>query len=175
MHLRKNIFTGCFIILFSIACNNNDDDAESLPLPSATFAYSFNEGEAFGGSTYQGTHPRNLSASLQLQALDTGGTKLTVTLYNTLAGESYATHAHNARDTTNGGNPYEFLVNTTILNQNPTGTGDSVQAVHYTPREFKFLVNEYQGYLVIHDPLQPINTNDPTTLLILGKFARPAR
>jgi len=109
---------------------------------------------------------------MKLEAVDSGGTLLRLTLYHTVAGATYPIHAHDYADSTPHGGPYLLAVNGDILDQNPVGTGDSLTVEQYSRYDRAELTENYRGFLVVHDPLQAVNTADPTTLLIIDRFAR---
>jgi hypothetical protein len=150
-----------------------------LNLRSETFQYDFNEGQAFDdpNTAYDenGDHPRDLTAEMMVEELRTGQAKVTVTLMNTLDGEDYAVHSHDAADpdTTENGTPYNETPNADIMAKVVTGNGASVSTMNETQEaSYVDLINEYEGFFVVHDPTQPISTTDVTTYLILGNTAR---
>ncbi len=158
--------------------------AESLEegepkLASQTFEYSFNEGQLLDdpSSAYDedGDHPRNLSATMFVEELIDGRAKITVTLSNTLDGESYPVHSHDAADpdTTENGTPYNETPNADILAEVVEGNGGEANVMNETENTlYRDLVNSYEGFFVVHDPTQEISTTDLTTYLILGLAAR---
>ena len=158
------------LLFIFISCNKDDDSTEDEP--DYLYEYSFNEGQALEQAAYQGDHNRNMTAQLKLRPVDTGGTLLEVTLTHTVEGETYPVHAHDAAENTNHGNPYNLSVNSEVMDQNPVGNGGTVTISHYSPLSRDSISKNYNGYFVVHDPLQDMNTADPTTFLILGKFAR---
>ncbi len=145
-----------------------------------SFDYAFNEGQLLGevSTAYsaegEGDHPRNLSAKLEIHEMDNGMARVTVTLENGIDGMEYPVHAHDAADpsTTPNGTPYLESPNGDVFAgmisiANGSGTKTMETTVNYD-----FLMNEYEGFFVVHDPTQDISTTDLTTYLILGLFAR---
>lgn len=154
--------------LFS-SCSKDDDDKRSQ-----TFNYAFNTGQLGAGTAYEGTHPKNLTASLKLDELDNAQTRVTITLTNTLSGEVYSVHAHDAADpaTTPNGTPYNEVPNANVLVQQLNGNGGSVSGSMVSNKSFSELTQTYNAFLVVHDPTQTISTTNLKTYLIVGTFAR---
>jgi hypothetical protein len=161
---------GMLAILFS--CNDSDD----MPmLRSQTFEYSFNEGQLVGAATaYVGQHPRNLGARMLVEEQSNGTAKITITLTNTLSGRMYMIHAHDAANpaTTPNGTPYNEAPNSNVLSAMVTPQGSTAVVEHQATLSYDQIINNYEGFLVVHDPTQNISTTDLTTYLILGLFAR---
>lgn len=92
------------------ACSEDSPSGTDAELRSETYNYAFNEGQALGddNTAYRGEHERNLTAELLIEEMENGDASITVTLNNTLEGESYAVHSHDAADpeTTPNGTPY---------------------------------------------------------------------
>lgn len=151
--------------------------AGELNLRSETFEYDFNEGQLLDDpeTAYEGDHSRDLSAEMMVEELATGKAKITVTLNNTLDGENYPVHSHDAADpdTTENGTPYNETPNADIFAKAITGNGGSASTMNETQEvSYLELINKYEGFFVVHDPTQPISTTDLTTYLVLGLTAR---
>ena len=153
-----------------ISCSDDDDPV----LMDASFEYAFHNGQTVEAAPYAGLHPANLSAMLQLMELENGGTRITVTLMNTIDGETYRIHAHDGADpfTTPNGTPYSESPNTSIFAQNLDGNDGTASISQDTDMSFDELTSSYEGFFVVHDPLQAINTADISTYVIVGSFAR---
>ncbi|MBT8233435.1 MAG: hypothetical protein HKO66_16130 [Saprospiraceae bacterium] len=162
-----------FALIATITITSCSDD-ENTVLLDANFDYAFHNGQTVPSAPYTGLHSGDLSANLALEELEDGGTRITVTLMNTMDGETYRIHAHDAADasTTPNGTPYSESPNVDILAQNVTGNGGTVSVSQDTDMSFDDLTSSYEGFFVVHDPLQPINTADITTYLVVGSFAR---
>jgi len=156
------------------ACSD-DPMSPSEDLSSENFTYAFNEGQALGTSdaAYRGDHQRNLSASIQIEEMDNGNASVTVTLDNTIDGETYPVHAHDAADpnTTPNGTPYNETPNGDVFAGGIAGTGGTASSTNETNIAYDQLINQYEGFFVVHDPLQELSTTDLTTYLVLGVFA----
>lgn len=155
-----------------ISCNNQDDEPM---MRSQTFEYSFNEGQAAGeATTYQGQHPRNFSARMDVMEMPDGTAHITVTLNNTISGQMYHMHAHDMADpaTTPNGTPYNEMPNGNVFAEMVTAQGSTARVEHNSSLSFDELLNNYDGFFVVHDPTQPLSTVDLTTYLILGVVAR---
>ncbi len=148
-----------------------DDDPV---LSDASYDYAFHNGQTVSAAPYTGLHPATLNAKLELMELEDGGTRITVTLINTVDGETYRIHAHDGADpsTTPNGTPYIESPNTDIFAQNVEGNGGTASISQETEMSFDDLTTNYEGFFVVHDPLQDLNTIDITTYLIVGSFAR---
>lgn len=159
---------GLVSILFT-SCKDDDEDLRSM-----TYTYAFNTGQVGAGTAYSGTHPGTLTATLTIDEMDDGGSMVTVKLTNTIAGETYAIHAHDAADpaTTPNGTPYNETPNSNLLVRMTDGTGGELTATQETDMSYDMITTEYEGFFVVHDPLQPINTADISTYLVVGSFAR---
>lgn len=148
------------------SCNKDKKRVEDFP-------YAFNTGQVAAAYTYSGTHPTNLSVDLKLEG-QKEGTMITLTINNSVNGEMYNTHAHDVADpaTTPNGTPYNETPNSSVWVQMITGNGGSVSATQMTTMTVTELTETYEGFLVVHDPLQDMSTTDPTTYVVLGSFAR---
>lgn len=158
------------------ACS--DDSTVSAPdeLRSETYTYAFNEGQALGDddTAYRGEHQRNVSAELMIEEREDGNANVIVQLGNTVSGETYAVHAHDMADpsTTPNGTPYNETPNGDVFATGIEGTGGSASFTNETSIAYDELINEYEGFFVVHDPLQDISTIDLTTYLLLGVFGQ---
>ncbi|TVP53129.1 MAG: hypothetical protein EA341_01585 [Mongoliibacter sp.] len=153
------------------------DLAEGTPtLRTAEFDYTFNEGQVLDNPdiAYQGEHPRDLTARITVEEKIDGTSSVTITLNNTLDGETYPVHAHDAADpaTTPNGTPYNETPNGDIFAGGIAGNGGTVSASNDLEISFNELTRNYEGFFVVHDPTQELSTTDLTTYLILGLFAR---
>jgi len=165
----SNIFTlslGLVLAIGVSSCNKDNKRVED-------FSYSFNTGQVAAAYAYDGDHPSTLGATMQLVG-EKDGTMISVTLSNTVNGEMYNIHAHDAADaaTTPNGTPYDETPNAALFTQMLTGTGGAVTVSQKTTMTVTEITETYEGFFVVHDPLQPITTVDPTTYVILGSFAR---
>ncbi len=162
------------------SCTDDETPDVRPDLRSQTFEYAFNEGQllndpatAYSGDG-EGDHPRNLTATLEIDEMDNGNARVTVILNNALDGREYAVHAHDAADpaTTPNGTPYNETPNGEVFAGAITVSGNTGSRTVETSMGYEFLVNDYEGFLVVHDPTQEISTVDLTTYLILGVFAQ---
>lgn len=156
-------------------------DAGESSLRTESFTYEFNEGQAlddpntaYDASGEEGDHPRNLSAELIIEERGNGLADVTVTLNNTIEGEEYPVHAHDAADpaTTPNGTPYNETPNADLSVGAISGNDGSASATNETQLNYLDLIAEYEGFFVVHDPTQDISTTDLTTYLILGVFGQ---
>lgn len=136
-------------------------------LESTSYDYAFNDG-------YTGDHATDLEATLTIEELDNGGSMITVELTNTVDGETYPLHAHDAADSAETPNmtPYIEAPNADVFASTITGNGGTASTTVTTTRSFTELTTTYDGFLVVHDPLQDVNTADLSTFLIVSTFAR---
>lgn len=134
---------------------------------STDFNYVFN-------SSYDGDHADDLAAELTVTETEDAGTMITVELTNTVEGESYAIHAHDAADdtTTPNGTVYDETPNVAILADMIIGNGGIASVTHKSTMSYSEITTSYEGFFVVHDPLQAINTVDASTFLVVGTFAR---
>jgi hypothetical protein len=148
--------------------------SEMSNLKSKSFSYNFNTGQVSSSYKYSGNHPMNLMATLNIQELSNGGSRVAIKLENSINGEMYHIHAHDAADanTTPNGTPYNESPNTNLLTQMVTGNGGTVMTSQNSSMSYSSIIDSYSGFLVVHDPLQSISTTDPTTYVILGSFAK---
>ncbi len=151
-------------------------DAGEPNLRTAEFMYDFNEGQLLDNpdTAYEGSHQRNLGAMITLNEQIDGTTEVMITLMNTMDGEQYPVHSHDAADpaTTPNGTPYNETPNGDVFAGGITGNGMDASATNQSPLSFNQLTRDYEGFLVVHDPLQDLSTVDLTTYLILGLTAR---
>jgi phage terminase large subunit-like protein len=180
--IMKSIHKWISISILSLAvlftgCDDDDSPTGGMDeLESATFSYAFNEGQLLDNveTAYRGDHNRELTAEFMIEEQENGTASVTVTLRNTIQGENYPVHVHDAADpaTTPNGTPYNETPNGDIFAQAVTGTGGEVSATNQTSMMYDELLNNYEGFFVVHDPTQEISTVDLTTYLILGSFAQ---
>lgn len=152
------------------SCDKDDDDDKM----SSTFNYAFNTGQVGAGTAYSGSHPTDYSASMMVEELDDDKSRISVTLNNTVDGQMYMLHAHDAADpaTTPNGTPYNETPNSAVFVQMIEGNGASVTATQEVNFSYEYITETYSGFFVSHDPTQAISTVDLTTYLIVGGFAR---
>lgn len=143
-------------------------------MQSVTYDYEFNNGQVVASAPYSGMHDDALTASMAIEQLSASQTKITVTLSNTVSGEMYHIHAHDAKEpsTTPNGTPYNETPNENVFTQMATGNGGSVSVSQTIDMSYESLINNYDGFFVVHDPLQALSTMDVSTFLVVGKFAR---
>ena len=172
----KYAFTGLLSALVLTSCEKKDDNdnMNNPDLKTSTYNYEFNNGQVVPTAAYSGDHMDNLSAEMMVEEMSGGGSKITVTIMNTIDGEMYMVHAHDAADpsTTPNGTPYNETPNADILVQMGEGNGGTITVSQETDMSYDELTTSYEGFFVIHDPLQPINTADISTYLVVGNFAR---
>lgn len=159
------------------ACSDDSDMMGGMEdLRSASFDYAFNEGQLLDAvaTAYRGEHSRNLSASINIEEMENGNAAVTITLMNTIDGENYPVHVHDAADpsTTPNGTPYNETPNGDIFAGAISGNGGTVSSTNNTGIAYEQLVNSYDGFLVVHDPTQDVSTVDLTTYLVLGVFGQ---
>ena len=168
-----------FAGIFS-ACNDDNDNPPARMLEMESFEYAFNEGQllnspatAYSGDG-DGDHPRNLSAKLDIEEMANGMAKVTVSIENGIDGLQYAVHAHDAADpsTTPNGTPYNESPNGGVFAGMITISGGTGSRTVETEMPYSMLINDYEGFFVIHDPTQDISTTDLSTYLVLGVFAQ---
>jgi len=163
------------VTLFS-ACSDDSSVIAPQELQSETFTYEFNEGQLLGdvSTAYRGEHGRNLRAEIMVEEMESGNASVTVSLFNTIDGENYPVHAHDAADpnSTPNGTPYNETPNGNIFAQAIMGNGGEVSATNESTLTYDELVNQYEGFFVVHDPTQDITTTDLTTYLVLGSFGQ---
>jgi len=169
---RFPLFVALAAMTILMSCNKDDDEPM---LRSQAFDYAFNEGQLVGpASTYDGEHPRNLTARMEVMEMPNGTAKIMVMLNNTLPGQMYMIHSHDMADpaTTPNGTPYNEAPNANVLVEMVTPQGTSVMVEHNSTLTYDELLENYDGFLVVHDPTQALSTVDLTTYLILGVVAR---
>ena len=149
-------------------------DGGSADFDSSTFSYDFNTGQLVPSFAYDGTHPNNLQATIQVDELANNQSRVTVRLMNSMDGEVYHMHAHDMADasTTPNMTPYIESPNLDVFANMVTGNGGMTGATNISNMSYDMITNSYDGFFVVHDPLQDITTIDPTTYVILGVFAR---
>ncbi len=143
-------------------------------LMSTTFNYEFNNGQVVSSAPYMGNHSSDLSASMKVEELENGNTLISVSIFNSLDGEVYHVHAHDAADPTQtpNGTPYNETPNSSLFATSTAGNGGTITLVQETEMSYDEILNSYSGFLVIHDPLQSMSTTDISTYIVLGTFAR---
>lgn len=141
---------------------------------SATFVYDFNTGQVSPDFAYAGAHPEGLEAAIEVNELADGRARVVVRLNNTIEGETYPMHAHDMADpsTTPNGTPYIEMPNGEVLAGAVKGAAGTVGLTNISSLSFSDITTSYDGFFVVHDPLQAVSTTDPTTYVVLGVFAR---
>lgn len=163
------------------SCNKDEEEDEmggnntnDPTLMSSTYNYEFNNGQTVESAPYSGSHMDNLMATMEVEELEGEQTKITVTLSNTVSGETYHVHAHDAADAneTPNGTPYDETPNDGVFSQMSDGNGGDLTLSQTISMTYSDIVENYEGFLVVHDPLQAISTTDISTYLVVGSFAR---
>lgn len=182
MNFSNTIFSKWTIMIavlsvgFMAACGDDSPVSGMDELRTQTNSYAFNEGQLLDDSdtAYRGNHQRNLSVNLSIEEMDNGNAAVTITLDNTVSGESYPVHIHDAADpsTTPNGTPYNESPNGGIFAGAISASGGSASGTNETSIAYDELINSYEGFLVVHDPLQELSTVDLTTYLVLGVFGQ---
>lgn len=162
--------------LFTACSEDSSPVSTDDELRSETFTYAFNEGQALGddATAYRGDHQRNLSAELVIEEREDGNANVTVNISNSVSGETYPVHAHDMADpsTTPNGTPYNETPNGDVFAGGIDGNGGTASRTNETSIAYDELMNSYEGFFVIHDPLQGLSTVDLTTYLVLGVFGQ---
>ena len=165
----KSLFLLALIVGFT-SCT----ETEVPELQSKTFSYAINTGQVAPAYAYSGSHPNSIAAELMLEEMADGTTKVSVTLTGAIDGMTYNIHAHDEADagTTPNATPYSETPNgnvyaSPVVISGGTGTSSQISTMSYED-----LTTTYDGFFVIHDPTQAVNTADPTTYVVLGSFAR---
>lgn len=165
--------------LIMTSCKKDDPEPESEPTPnpemqSSTYEYEFNNGQVVPTAAYDGMHMDNLMATMTVEEVSSTETEISVTLTNTVDGEVYMIHAHDAMDpaTTPNGTPYDETPNGDVFAQMANGNGGNVTVTQTVSMSYSAIVNDYEGFFVVHDPLQQLSTVDISTYLVVGSFAR---
>lgn len=154
--------------------NEDDSSTENTEMRWAEFNYDFNNGQVVQSSFYDGSHSDNFSGKMELTEKTSSQTEIKITLMNTIDGEMYHIHAHDAADasTTPNGTPYNETPNSSVFTQHVMGNGGTVSVSQLADMSYDKLKTEYEGFFVVHDPLQSVSTTDISTYLIVGSFAR---
>lgn len=160
------------------SCKKDEEmDPVETPMPnnrSASYMYEFNNGQVVPAAAYDGNHPDNFMAELTVTELSSTMVEISLELMNTLDGETYHVHAHDAADpaTTPNGTPYNESPNGDVFIQMIQGNGGTAEASQTVSLSFDDIVTDYEGFFVVHDPLQAVNTADISTYIVVGSFAR---
>ncbi len=173
-HYLATAALGLAVIATTTSCDKEEGDMNNGPLRSMTYMYDFNNGQVVPSAPYEGMHMDNLMATMKVDELQDGGSRITVTLTNTVDGAMYMVHAHDAADpaTTPNNTPYNESPNGNVFSQMIDGNGGTVSQSQNTTMSFDQLTMNYNGFFVVHDPLQAISTTNISTYLIVGTFAR---
>ena len=173
--LKMSIAMLLLIPLGMSSCKKEDmDDAPVTPAAkSMTYNYEFNNGQVVSTAAYKGTHKDDLTASIKVEESGSKA-KITVTLNNTINGEIYRIHSHNAADPTTTPNmtPYNETPNSDVFAQMVTGNGGTVSVSQTANKSYAEITGTYDAFFVVHDPLQAMSTTDISTYLFVGKIAR---
>ena len=159
-----------FFILLLGSCS----EEEPFVSQESSFNYSLHNGQAIPSIPYAGVHPADFEAVLSIQENEDGTADVTVELMNTIIGATYHIHAHDAADpsTTPNSTPYDETPNSDLLAQMVEGNGNTVSVTQTTNMSYSEITSNYEGFFVVHDPLQLISTTDISTYLVVGSFAR---
>lgn len=175
-HLFKLSVLSITVGLVMASCNKDEEemDEQDPVFMSSTYNYEFHNGQTVESAPYNGPHMSNLSAKMMVEEISNSETKITITLQNTVDGEMYMIHAHDGADPANtpNGTPYDENPNDDVFNQHVTGNGGDVSVSQTVQMMYSDITDDYDGFLVVHDPLQNISTTDISTYLIVGAFAR---
>jgi hypothetical protein len=158
-----------FLVVGSFARNQTIDT-----YATATYEYDFNTGQVASAFAYSGLHESDLSATITVDELTEDRSRVTIQLINTMNGETYHTHAHDVADPDNtpNGTPYDESPNGNVFVAAILGNGGISSHTEISSLGYGELTTNYEGFFVVHDPLQSVSTVDPTTYVLLGSFAR---
>lgn len=161
------------IVMSSCKKDEMEGPARTPAMQTASYNYEFNNGQVVPTAAYSGTHKDKLSATVKVDEISSTQSMITVTLNNSISGQTYNIHSHDAADpTTPNGTPYNETPNTGLLTMMINGTGGMVMGSQMSAMSYTDITSNYSGFLVVHDPLQPIDTTNPATYLLLGLFAQ---
>lgn len=154
--------------------DENDGSTDDPTLMSETFNYEFNNGQVVASAPYSGMHMDNVTAQITVQEVSASEVEITVSVTNTVDDETYMIHAHNAADpaTTPNGTPYDETPNGDVFSQMLTGNGGEASISQTVSMSYADITEDYEGFFVVHDPLQQLSTTDISTYLVVGTFAR---
>lgn len=189
--MKTNLFTsttliGLLLLGFS-SCQHHEAPAPTeAVLRTATFTYAFNRGQLGNAAAYEGDHPSTMTAVLTIEELSENRCRVKMLLNHAIEGTTYLVHAHDAANPENTPNntPYTESPNEAVLSLAITGVGHShgrssqrvahitAKGEHESPFGFNYLTQLYDGFLVVHDPLQPLSTTNLRSFLVVNKFAR---
>lgn len=113
------------------SCKKEEEEPTPTPTPAmqtATYNYEFNNGQVVPSAAYSGMHSDDLSASITVDEVSSTQSMISVTVNNTVSGQTYNIHAHDAADptTTPNGTPYNESPNANVFAQMAAGNGGSV-------------------------------------------------
>lgn len=156
------------------SCKKEEMEEPAPALQTASYNYEFNNGQVVSTAAYAGTHKDNLSAVVKVDEISSTQSMITVTLKNSISGQTYNIHSHDAADptTTPNGTPYNEVPNASVFVKTVAGNGGTVSVSQTVNMSFSQLTTSYEGFLVVHDPLQAMSTTDISTYLVVGSFAR---
>lgn len=163
----SQVFIALALVGGLASCSKDDDVTEEPAKKSMTYNYAFSD-------IYAGSHPTNFSAQMMVEEIDNSSCKITVTLMNTIDGQTYNVHAHDAADasTTPNGTPYNETPNANVFVQMIPGNGGSATASQTANMSYEQITASYEAFFVVHDPTQAMSTTDLSTYLVVGAFAR---
>ncbi len=143
-------------------------------LMGTVFDYTFNVGQVDTSFAYTGDHSASITAEVQIDELAAGNSRISVRLFNTIDGEMYPTHVHDKADaaSTPNGTPYLEEPNANVFAAMILGNGEMASYSQISNLSYENLTTIYNGFFVVHDPLQDLSTTDPTSFILLGDFAR---
>jgi hypothetical protein len=166
--MKSFVIKSLFLLALAVGFMSCEKEAE---MQSKTFNYSFNTGQLDTAYAYPtaGAHPNTINAELKLDEMADGTTKVSVTLTGALD-STYAVHAHDV--STGTALPYNRTPNALVYAAPVVVSGGTGTSFQISTSSFEALTTTYDGFFVVHDPTQAVNTADPTTYVVLGTFAR---
>lgn len=166
--MKNVVIKSLFLLALVVGFMSCEKEAE---MQTKTFNYTLNTGQI--ATAYGGTHPTTIAASVTLEEIVGGTTKVSVTLTGA-KDTTYAVHAHDKADpaTTTNGTPYIEAPNANVYVASVTVSGGTGTGTQVSTMSFEELTTSYEGFLVVHDPTQTMSTVDISTYLVLGNFAR---
>lgn len=148
------------LTLFS-ACKRDD----GAGLAVKTYEYMVNLGRY--GAAYAGAHPMTIATQVRVAEQDGGTAKIQVLLTNTTNAASYVVGFYTANSSGS------VLFDTPPKYQlQVIGNGSTATGVIIVDDQFADIMS-WQGYLVVHDPGQPLSFTNFATFLIIGKVNIP--
>lgn len=164
--------------LGAFSCKKDDPTEAAQVYRRQVYSYRFNSGQFVGKPPYYNKRVRldSMRARVVLEERPEEKTLIIVSLYNAPEGQVFPVGVRRL-DSTYWGYAANFDADVFSKEMGGKGLGSVITDSMQSPYSYDFLLNKYNGYFIVKDPVAPdpsfnLDTTSPALFPIFGTFAR---